>query len=306
LGVDQFFIADNDSSDGTTEFLLDQRDVRVFVTKGRFRDAKGGTEWLNALLHGFGSESWCLNVDADELLIYPGSEKYPLPYLVDHLDSQGYEALACLLLDLYPGGPIKDLTYRAGDDLIEAAPYFDPGPYVRIPVKECPGNLLVGGVRERVFYPEARPRTIARRAYTGLCNRFGRHIPFLADSGWFRKYRPYSPPCLTKVPLVRWDHRSSYLNVNHFISPKRVAAVTGVLLHLKFLQDFHKRAMQEAARDEYFDGPSEYKRYARVLATCPDMNLMAHSSARFKDSEHLVELGLMQDSEPWHSAGHKE
>ena len=55
-----------------------------------------------------------------------------------------------------------------GDDLAAAAPYFDVGPYERLPVDDCPGYMILGGVRERVFYPEVRARSLGRRDYTWL------------------------------------------------------------------------------------------------------------------------------------------
>ena len=76
---------------------------------------------------------------------------------------------------------------------------------------------------------------------------------------------PQHSPCLTKVPLAKWDESSRYLAVNHFVSPKRLPPESGAVLHFKFLGDFISRAVREAARGEYFDGASEYKRYMTGL-----------------------------------------
>jgi Glycosyl transferase family 2 len=54
LGVDRFFIVDNDSSDGTTDYLVGQADVHLFRTANRYSAAHMGTDWLNALLGEFG------------------------------------------------------------------------------------------------------------------------------------------------------------------------------------------------------------------------------------------------------------
>ena len=111
--------------------------------------------------------------------------------------------------------------------------------------------------------------------------------------------RPAHPPGLTKMPLVKWDSGTRYLDVNHHVSPKTVAAETGVLLHFKFLHDFHKKAIQEAQREEYFDGASEYKIYARLLEGKPDLTLGSDHSLKYKGDEQLLELKLIQDSEEW-------
>jgi hypothetical protein len=114
--------------------------------------------------------------------------------------------------------------------------------------------------------------------------------------------QPKSSPCLTKMPLVRWDETSSYLDCNHFISPKRVAQVSGALLHFKFLQDFHEKAVREARRGQYFDGASEYARYAERLETDPQMSLMFEESVAYLHSLQLAQLGLIRDPAQWQNA----
>lgn len=277
LGVHRFFIVDHDSSDGSAEYLHEQPDVWVFRTHDAFRDSSGGARWLNQLLSEFGVGWWCVTVDIDELLVYPGSERAALPVLTRYLDAHGFDALACLLLDMYPAGSLSECRYAPGDDPIAAAPFFDPGPYRTHTVKECPGVLIRGGMRERVFFPEFR----------GL----------RAPLAWLLG-RP-RPPCLTKVPLVRWDASSSYLYANHWTSPKRVATESGALLHIKFFQDFHERAVREAARGEYFKGAVEYQRYAARLARDPSVALKSEQSVRFTGTRQLVELGLIRDTATW-------
>jgi hypothetical protein len=89
------------------------------------------------------------------------------------------------------------------------------------------------------------------------------------------------------------------LDVNHFVSPKVVAPETGVLLHFKFLQDFHERAIREVARGEYFGGASEYRRYCEKLKADPDLGFMYEGSTKLESTEQLVKLGLMKDSDAW-------
>lgn len=279
LGVDEFFIADNESTDGSAEYLLDQPDVHVFPTAGPFREAKGGTDWLNALLAEFGVGCWCVTVDIDELLVFPGSEHASLRQLTAYLDENGSQALSCLLLDLYPSWPLCASRYEAGGDLLAAAPFFDAYGYARRRVETCPGVHITGGVRERIFYPERR----ASGFRGALTRAFGRS----------------RPPCLTKVPLVRWDDGTRYLYSNHWVSQKQVAPETGVLLHFKLLHDFQERALREAARGEYYDDSSEYRRYAEKLAADPDLTVMGAPSTRFESTSQIVRLGLMRSTPEW-------
>jgi hypothetical protein len=279
LGAARFFVADNNSTDGSREYLATQPDVLVSTQPGSFGKAQGGTDWLNAMLAEYGAGAWCVAVDIDELLCYPDSERTSLPVLTAYLDRHGYEALACLLLDVYPPTPLADCRYEAGESLLGIDPHFDAGPYDRRPTDLCPGIVIRGGMRERVFYPEFRSRRLAARIARGL--------------------RRDKPPCLTKVPLVRWNERTRYLHYTHFVTAKRVAPETGVLLHFKFLQDFHQRAQHEAARGEYYAGGAEYRRYAATLNRDPRAALCYEGSVRFEGTRQLVSLGLMEDSDAW-------
>jgi len=299
LGVDQFFIVDNDSSDGSTEYLAGEPDVRMFRTTNRFNESSAGSTWLNALLSRFGVNAWCVTVDIDELLVYPGSESASLRELTNHLDRSGSQALSCLLLDLYPPGPLGQCPYNPGDDPLAAAPYFDAGPYEASPVDSCPGVFITGGARERIFFPEFRARGAGAKAYDAAVNAVAYHVPFLRDLPWMRATRRRRPPLLTKIPLVRWDERSRYLDSPHWISPRVVAPETGVLLHFKFLHDFHGRAIREAARGEYYDEATEYRRYAKRLNANPNLALMYEGSTRFEGTSQLVRLGLMRDTNAW-------
>jgi len=302
LGVDRFFMVDNGSRDGTVDYLTEQPDVHLFQTSNRYGQAGSGIDWMNALLTRFGTGMWCVTVDIDELLVYPGSEQAPLRTLTNYLDQRGVEALACMMLDMYPDRPLNATTYVAGDDPLAAAPYFDAGPYERRRVDLCPGVLIRGGMRERIFYPEFRSRGIAARLFDTMVYRIVLRMPVLKDLRRAQALRRPTPPCLTKVPVVRWDDRSKYLQSTHWVSPKAVAEITGALLHVKFLDDFHDRAVDDATRGEGYDGSSEYIRYARRLDEDPGLIFMHDGSARFEGTAQLVRMGLMHETLDWATA----
>ena len=71
IGVDRFFVVDNGSSDGSTDFLLDQADVTVYYTVDSYAANRCGMVWLDELLESHGNGHWSLTLDADELLVYP-------------------------------------------------------------------------------------------------------------------------------------------------------------------------------------------------------------------------------------------
>jgi tetratricopeptide (TPR) repeat protein len=134
LGVSGFVIVDNGSDDGTTEFLAAEPDVRLYVTQESFSGSSFGMRWLNQVidLHGRG---WVLYADADERLVFPGSETRQLAQLTDHLSARNEQVVPAVMLDLF--WPEAD-----GD-------WFDP-PVLGSSIY-CPFLEASGGVRRRVF-----------------------------------------------------------------------------------------------------------------------------------------------------------
>ena len=261
LGVGRFFVVDNGSTDGTTGDLLAQPDVHVFATEDSYAGSSCGTAWINELGARFGVGHWVLTLDADELFIYPDFERIDLRALVGYLDGRGSQAMASLLLDMYPAGPIASAVHVPGGGLLARCPYFDSDSYFErwpafqdIPVR--------GGPRTRLF------------RYEG-----GRKGPLLG-----------------KVPLARWRSDLAYDGSTHWLPGCARADVTGVLLHFKFLSDLPGRAELEAARGEHWNGATEYRSYARALRDDPNLTLHYPGSVRFRGSRQLLDLGLARSS----------
>lgn len=293
LGISRFLIIDHESTDGTAALLGEQPDVHLFAAEGSFAAAGGGQAWLDELLDRFGVGHWCLTVDADELLCFPDSETLDLPALCRMLDREGAEALSCLMLDMYGAAPLGASEYMPGEPFLAACPWFDPGPYWRTkPGAACPPQEIYGGVRQRVFYPQWQARGIGLRV-SERCYDVANRLAAIRGNRTIQSWRAKRPPNLAKVPLVRWRCGLRYLAVTHRITPVRLSAGSGCLLHFKFLDNFGAKAAREAKRGEYFDGAREYKRYAAVMADAPTLTLLYKGSIRFESSEQLCGLGLM-------------
>ena len=174
LGVDHFLIVDNDSDDGSREYLARQPDVSLWTTRASYKRARFGMDWLTHLLRRYGSGHWCLTVDVDEFFIYPFCETRPLRALTDWLDSGRSETFASMLLDMYPkGADPRDQPYREGQNPFEIAQWFDSGNY-SITRNWGFGNLWIqGGPRTRTFFAD----------------------------------EPKKSPALNKIPLVKWEKR---------------------------------------------------------------------------------------------------
>jgi tetratricopeptide (TPR) repeat protein len=150
LGVTRFFVVDNGSDDGSLEFLHQQKNVHIFQTTDSYSQAKAGMRWINELVEEYGEDHWCLYVDADEALVFPGMEKFGLRYLAEYMERNGHEALFAYMIDMYAGDFIRKTTYLPGDDFPADYPYFDNHYYFHGDVR-CPYRHVSGGIR-RIYY----------------------------------------------------------------------------------------------------------------------------------------------------------
>ena len=146
LGVDRFLVVDNGSTDGGTDYLLAQPDVHLFPTFASYAAAMSGMRWINALVDRFGAGHWCLYVDVDELLVFPGVEDHGLRPLLDYMDRRGHEALRAFMLDMHASVPHHRPEARPGDDPLRLLPYFD-ATYHEFGAVECPYRRMGGGIR---------------------------------------------------------------------------------------------------------------------------------------------------------------
>ena len=266
LGVNHFLIVDNDSDDQSLAYLAGQSDVSVWHTTASYKRARFGVDWLNWLQRKYGHGHWTLVVDPDEFLIYPFCDSRPLRVLTDWLDASSIKSFAAMLIDMYPKGPLNDAPYKAGQNPLEIAPWFDPGNY-SIKKNARFGNLWIqGGPRMRVFFPDA----------------------------------PEKAPALNKIPLVKWDRRYCYVSSTHMLLPRGLNLVydewggekaSGALLHTKFLDTFAAKAQEELQRKQHYAASVEYKAYAQSLAQHPD--LWCKWSEKYINWRQLEILGLM-------------
>lgn len=143
LGVRQFIVIDNDSSDGTREFVSAQKDARVYLINDMFQTQKK-VAWIEKVLALTGYDRWYVVVDSDELLDYVGSESHSLEELIDY-HSASDEYLQGYLVDMYSEEPIFSVSCSYKDIPI-IFNQFDKDSYYR------EGDRHVfGGARYRVF-----------------------------------------------------------------------------------------------------------------------------------------------------------
>ena len=266
LGVNHFLFVDNDSTDGSREYLAQQPDVSVWHTKASYKRSRFGVDWMNWLLGRYGHGHWTLVVDPDEFLVYPFCDTRPLRALTDWLDASSIRSFSAMILDMYPKGPLGIHAVQPGEDPFQTSCWFDSGNYT-IQKNAKYGNLWIqGGPRARMFFAD----------------------------------RPERAPAMNKVPLVKWHRSYAYVSSTHMLLPRSLNVVydedggemaSGALLHAKFLSTFVDKSAEELQRGQHYADGQEYRAYHRGLQDDPDF--WTHQSQRFQNWRQLEDLGLI-------------
>ncbi len=266
-GVNRIFLIDNNSTDNTREIALLYPNVHVFKINESF---KNFWYWIEFFLNKYGKNRWCLVVDVDELLFYPYAEIAPLEVLINYLEFKKYDAIRSFLLDIYSDKPIIETGYKAYGNPLECCPYFDPDFYskqVQLLDKkkweQFDTTIYFGGMRERVFNK-------------------------ITGSSW--NYH------LSKISLFKYTNNVYLTEGMHAINGARLADITGVVFHSKYLQDFIERVMIESKREVHFGNAIEYKIYNHACLVAKDITLHCQNSVKYQNSKQLVKLGMMKSS----------
>ncbi|MRU15618.1 glycosyltransferase family 2 protein [Roseovarius sp. A21] len=266
LGVAHFLFVENDSDDGTREFLAEQPDVSLWTTPQSYKLSRFGMDWMTALQARYAHGHWCLTLDADEVFIYPHHDTRPLPALTEWLDRQGRTSFGALMLDMYPKGKLSAHPYQAGDDPFAALCWFDGGNYMIQRKPDLQNLWIQGGVRARCFFGG----------------------------------EPRRAPTMGKIPLVKWNRRFAYVSSTHSLLPRRLNRVyaddggemaSGILLHSKFLNVVVEKSAEEKRRREHFANSDLYDGYYNSLIDDPD--LWCRASTKFISWRQLEAMGLM-------------
>ena len=266
MGVNHFLFVDNDSTDGSLDYLAEQSDVSVWHTRASYKRSHFGVDWLNWLQLKYAHGHWALVLDPDEFLVYPFCDTRPLRALTDWLDASSIKSFSAMLLDMYPKGRLDEKPYQSGQNPLEIANWFDSGNYTMSRNKRF-GNLWIqGGPRARMFFGD----------------------------------KPEKAPALNKIPLVKWDRRYTYVSSTHMLLPRGLNQVydewggekaSGVLLHTKFLDTFTAKAAEELSRGQHYAASVEYKAYAESMKDDPE--LWCKWSEKYINWRQLEILGLM-------------
>lgn len=255
LGVTRFICLDDQSTDGSREWLVQQADVDLWRSSVRYREARRGRVWREKLFEKYGRGRWYLNLDADEFLIYQDCDARPLKELVASLQSRGITRLAAPMIDFYGPPTVEGASSIVGDET---------PPWVQAPFFDCAGYTI-----------SLKKRSLGMRG--GIrAERFGGEVE------------------LMKYPLLFWGDRCGYPSSIHQPTPfeDNFVPLYGVLMHFKFFADYRTKFEQAVLDKQYFDDAREYKRIIDVLDHDGGINFATDHTRKFVGANQLMKLGF--------------
>ncbi|SMF73717.1 glycosyltransferase family 2 protein [Neorhizobium sp. CSC1952] len=256
LGVTRFICVDDQSTDGTAEYLSSQADLDLWTSRLRYKDARRGKSWRQELFQIYGSNHWYLNVDSDEFLIYDRCFEMPLGALIGRIEALSIRRLAAPMIDMYPSGDIAAAEFTGENDLMpwQVADCYDQDGYSVI--RNSRFLRIRGGARKRLFGSDVD---------------------------------------LMKYPLIFWDDECSLGENIHQPLPyqRNFSPIFGVLLHFKFFSDYQERVQAAIDGGQHFGGAREYVKMMQRITADSEVAFAYPGSVRFKEPRQLVDQGFI-------------
>ncbi|MEL7526022.1 MAG: glycosyltransferase family 2 protein [Pseudomonadota bacterium] len=311
IGIGQFIVIDNDSTDGTGAYLDAQADVTRIHTKASYKENK--SIWRQLICDLFLQECWVLFPDVDELFWYPGLSKTSINRFTEYLDQSGYQGVFTTMVDMYAAGPVQDIRYEPSTPFLESCPYFDNSGYRYVPLKGADGRgynvpfrHLYGGTRERLFHHTSKRKSnlldkfLLGTVFSIRSNEPKTSLGRFLDRKLFKMVKKSLPgvdPLMSKVTLLKWEKGASFSGgVHNVASDLSLAPDWCALLHFKYLNDFKDKVDEALDRGQHAVSSRFYKDYVPHLDRVMSKGAYFEGSVVFKDENSLLEYGLMRKS----------
>jgi hypothetical protein len=300
LGVRQFILIDNASSDGTTEYALSQPDCIVYFTDESYYQSGYARDWINRILLGNGYAGWLIYLDADEHLVYRGAETMPIQGLLKRFEADAADTAFAVMVDMYPDGDFASVKIAPQDDLHAKLPWFD-GDYVMRPWPtrswDPPGGgfrlQVLGGPRCRLLSDLEHERRRGALHYTiaDQVDRFVDQMPLRLMPTLARLW-PREMPWQHKQPVNFVRPGFAYAN-SHASSNAGVAGELLALLHFKFCHELQQRLRYAAVEGNHHRRGLAHHQLSIALRRWGQRSLIYAGSRRYRSPRDLEAVGLI-------------
>lgn len=234
LGVREFSVVDNGSTDGTLEFLMKQEDVNLYQTKSSYKRAHYGITWINCLFHMHAQGRWALFIDADELLfIDQMNTENPLKNFIELLKRSQQTYMYAPMIDLYDFDD-QEIRLATNVELLDKA-------------------LLTA----RQDLDSYHPHTLMKNGLYALKG---------GPRGQLAEFAGRTEPLLTKFPLVRYGYFRYFTASAHEFMPeaREKHVMSGWLAHLKLGNEMARRHSDPDIEREHYGSGAEREHISKM------------------------------------------
>ncbi len=306
LGVEQFCFIDDNSSDGSFEYMAAQDDCVVFRSgygfgepirsrTGKKKYESAGIVWKREFPLRYLRGQWALYLDLDEFLHLPPGFA-TIPALIERLEATDTHSAPAVMVDFYPERPAdlaEDVDAKTFEDLVVKYPYFDAEPHIDWPAGERRPTEIYRGTVTRLFQTNGiLAQHPAARWLPGALKNILPRMPFRGST-------------VFKVPLVKWKDGVCYEGSHRLNVPPN----TDVLLplaHFKLCGDLTRRIDDALKTGAYHAGSAKYRGLNELLdmMTRSGTSFLGPNSRLYGGSEAFAECGLAKfDLKPLRRVG---
>lgn len=305
LGVTRFFVLDNDSTDGTSEYLEAQQDVIRIPSRYPFSQFK--PIWQQEIANRYCQDRWALFLDVDELFVYPGYTDLPLYRIAHRWQSEGAQAVFATMIDFYSPDGLEEVAYNEGGSFLETCTHFDAVGYRKVNAGRnvlkkypTPPFQIYGGPRERLFEHKphlSRFKRWVQDVYFSIHSSDRPMVGHRLARKYLRSSWPKTPPNMSKVPLILWRKGLTFSGAAHRLGqPLQLAEDRTALLHFKYLNDFSSKVDEALERRQYADKASRYEKYRHAIDRLEALTFQWSGSAKYQSYDSLARSGLVYTS----------
>ena len=269
LGVNHFLFVDNASSDHSIDYMLEQKDVSVFVATQDYKYSRFGVNWQETLCSHFCLGKWTLIIDSDELFMFDGFEQHSIQELTAKADEQGANAILSPMVDFYPKGSLSNADVTGEKPFYEVCEYFDSIDSMNVLSEQNYGpfsnsKVYSAGLRERIF---------------------GRYNAFPQPNYLNQKFN-----------LIKYLPSMRLIEGLHFMYGHKVFSGQCGIMHFKYHSGFHAKVMREVESGQHWNGAKEYRRYQDLFENNAKAVLFDKQlSSKYKSSSDLVKSGYVSE-----------
>ena len=257
LGVKNFVFIDNNSNDGTFEFLKDLDNIYLFSINEKYNTIRRQA-WINKIISYFGFDKWYLIIDSDEFLVYNNNENKKIDELIDYYKNKNIKRARALMIDMYSDKEIFNCSME--NEFMKEFSYFDTNSYT--PQKHKHFELVTGGMRERVFSK-------------------------------YEKIKPF----VIKYPLIYFERGDIQYNSHYsYPFYKNFGTEINMgLLHYKFLPGDLEKIKTVVKEKNYANGSKQYIGYLKAYEDNPKMKFVNDASKRYNSSKDLKYISILDN-----------